>query len=82
MHMSELCVNRNKETKPQHWRTRTQYSTLATRLPHRGACWAECVRSALRHVLTPIVADCGGRGTTYGHLAASGATKTKLDHMG
>ena len=22
----------------------------ATRPPHRGACWAECARSALRHV--------------------------------
>jgi len=25
-------------------------------------------------------ADCGGRGATYGHLVASGATTTKLDH--
>jgi len=28
----------NKETEPQHWRTRKQYSTQVTRPPHRGAC--------------------------------------------
>jgi len=38
--------HRNKETKPQHWRTRKQYTTQVTRLPHRGTCQAECVRSA------------------------------------
>jgi len=27
----------NKEPKPEHWRTRKQYSTQVTRLPHRGA---------------------------------------------
>ena len=32
------CVHGNKETKPLHWRTRKQYSTQVTRLPHRGAC--------------------------------------------
>jgi len=26
------------ETQPEHWRTRKQYSTQVTRLPHRGAC--------------------------------------------
>jgi len=29
-----------------HWRPRKQYSTQVTRLPHREACEAECVRSA------------------------------------
>jgi len=28
----------NQETQPSHWRTRKQYTTQVTRLPHRGAC--------------------------------------------
>jgi len=43
---THTCIHRNNETKPKHWRARKQYTTQATRLPHRGACWAECVRSA------------------------------------
>jgi len=31
-------LHRNKVTKPQHSRTRKQYSTQVTRLSHRGAC--------------------------------------------
>jgi len=30
-------VHGNEVTKPEHWRTRKQYSTQVTRLPHRGA---------------------------------------------
>jgi len=41
-----LPLHGNKKTKPQLWRTRKQDSTQVNRLPHRGACWAECVRSA------------------------------------
>jgi len=39
-------IHKYKETKPKHWRTRKRYSTQVTRLPHREACEAECVRSA------------------------------------
>ena len=33
-----IYVHRNKETTPQHWRTRKEYTTEVTGLPHRGAC--------------------------------------------
>jgi len=34
---SNIMIHRNKETQPEHWRTRKQYTTQTTRPPRSGA---------------------------------------------